>query len=91
MLLTYQNNNAMIKLQNATKEVINMPNKNKIKARIVEKGLTIGKVAKIMGITPYTLGRKISNKVPMTLGEADRLQEILSISDEEYRSFFYAK
>ncbi len=73
------------------KEVNNMPNTNKIKARIVEKGLTIGKIANEMGISAYILGQKILGKSPMTLGEADQLQNILSISDDEYRSFFYAK
>ncbi len=66
-----------------------MPNTNKIKARIVEKGLTIGKIANEMGISAYILGQKILGKSPMTLGEARCLQEKLDIPDDELAVYFF--
>lgn len=66
-----------------------MPNTNKIKAKIVEKGLTIGAIATEMGITPYILGQKILGKSPMTLSEAEFLQCKLEIADSEVSAYFF--
>ena len=66
-----------------------MPNSRKLKARILEKGLTIKSIADLMKLTAYTLGRKISGKTPMTLAEAWQLMEILEISDMEFKSYFF--
>ena len=66
-----------------------MVNTNKIKARIVEKGKTIEKLAADMDITPYTLGRKIRGQSQMTLKEADQLQQLLDISDDEFCLYFF--
>lgn len=66
-----------------------MPNEKKIKARIIECGFTIGEIASKMGITAYTLGRKISGKAVMTLPEAWNLMKILKIPEEQFKDFFY--
>ncbi len=66
-----------------------MINSNKIKGRIVEKGLTIQIIAPQMQITPYTLGKKISNESPMTLDEALKLALILDITPEEIIEYFF--
>ncbi len=66
-----------------------MPNSRKLKARILEKGYTIKKLADLMGLTAYTLGRKISGKTPMTLVEAWKLMEILEIPDIEFKDYFF--
>lgn len=68
-----------------------LPNDKKIKARIVELGLTIREVSIEMGLTAYTLGRKISGKTPMTLREARSLQSILGISDDEIPLYFFTR
>lgn len=76
--------------QNATKNGgDNMPNEKKIKAKIMEEGLTIAKISSEMGITAYTLGQKILGKSPMTIHEARFLQQKLKISDNEIVSYFF--
>ena len=66
-----------------------MPNTDKLKGRIVEKRLTIGKIAIDMGISAYILGQKILGKSPMTLGEARFLQKCLDIPDDELAIYFF--
>lgn len=65
-----------------------MPNSRKIKARILEKGYTIGAIARQMRLSAYTLGRKISGKSPMTLAEAWDLMKILEIPESEFGDYF---
>ncbi|MBE6745872.1 MAG: helix-turn-helix transcriptional regulator [Ruminococcaceae bacterium] len=66
-----------------------MPNEKKIKARIYECGLTIQAIAAEMGLSPYTLGQKISGKAQMTLKEARYLQRKLEIPDSEVTLYFF--
>lgn len=66
-----------------------MPNELKIKARILECGLTIFKIAAMMNLSAYTLGRKINGTAKMTLEEAFALMEILKIPKEEFPSYFF--
>lgn len=68
-----------------------MPNEKKIKAKIVEEGLTISKIAVEMGITPYTLGQKILGKTPMTISDARFLQKRLNIPDCDLAIYFFAE
>lgn len=65
-----------------------MPNERKIKAKITELGLTIGGIAKKIGVSPYTLGRKIAVKTPMSIREARLLQKELQISDQDDAAYF---
>lgn len=67
-----------------------MVDRLKVQARIVERGETIGSIALKLGISPYTLGRKLSNQTIMTLDEANRLQNILCIKDKEFMDYFFA-
>lgn len=64
-------------------------NAQKIKGRIVEEGSSISKAAKFLGITPYTLSKKLSGRAPMTLDEARGLKEMLNISDGEINIYFF--
>lgn len=66
-----------------------MPNRNKIKGRIAEKGKTIQSIAREMQLTPYILGQKIAGKTKMSLVEANKLQQILEIPDEEFKVYFF--
>ena len=68
-----------------------MPNEKKLKARIVELGLTIKILAEEIGLSAYTLGQKISGKTPMTLKEATFLKERLDISDEDTAAYFFVR
>jgi plasmid maintenance system antidote protein VapI len=92
MLLTSVFSNDIIVTRYATdEEVIRLPNELKIKARILECGLTISKLADLMHLSGYTLGRKIAGKTKMTLEEAFTLMDILSIPIEEFPSYFFAQ
>lgn len=68
-----------------------MPNEKKIKARIIELGLTIKQISIEMGLTAYTLGQKIAGKTPMTLKEARQLQKILKIPDSDIPLYFFTQ
>ena len=65
-----------------------MPNERKIKAKITELGLTIGGIAKKIGVSPYTLGRKIAVKTPMSIRKARLLQKELQISARMLQHIF---
>ncbi len=58
---------------------------------MAEKQKTYQQLAPKVNCTPYTLGRKVANKVPMTLEEANRLAIELDITDTEFGDFFLTK
>ena len=68
-----------------------MINTNKLRGRMVEKGLNFGSLASMIGISPSTLGRKIRNKAEMTLGEVEAIRDILNIPPERVIEFFFAR
>ena len=66
-------------------------NINKLKGRIVERGLTISELAVKMGIDPSTLYRKISNDGDtMLVSEANKIVSILRLSSEDAIAIFFA-
>lgn len=67
-----------------------MPNKTKILSRMLECNLTIKSMSKKMGLTPYTLGRKLSGKSPMSIREARFIQKILCIPDADFSVYFFS-
>ena len=58
-------------------------NANKLRAKIKENGLTQEKVAKIIGISPNSLSRKLSRKKDFRLGEVILLCRALRIENAE--------
>ena len=58
-------------------------NANKLRAKIKENGLTQEKVAKIIGISPNSLSRKLSWKKDFRLGEVILLCRALRIENVE--------
>lgn len=58
-------------------------NANKLRAKIKENGLTQEKVAKIIGISPNSLSRKLSGKKDFRLGEVILLCRALRIENVE--------
>lgn len=67
-----------------------MVNTLKLKGKIAEQNTTISKLASDMGLTAYSLGRKIGGRAIMTLDEANKLQTLLDIPDSDFRSYFFA-
>ncbi|WP_243691632.1 helix-turn-helix domain-containing protein [Hungatella hathewayi] len=68
-----------------------MINTRKVKGRMAELGLTQKDIASkdVWGCALPTVSQKINAIRPITLDEADRLAEILSLSTEEYKEFFF--
>lgn len=68
-----------------------MINTNKIKGRMAELELTQKDVAKMLNIAQATANQKINNVRPLTLVEAEKLCEILEISQSEFNIYFFTK
>lgn len=58
-------------------------NANKIRAKIVERGMTQGEVAKKIGISPNSLSRKLLGKRDFSLSEVLSLCAVLEIEDPQ--------
>ena len=68
-----------------------MVNVNKLKGKIVEKGLSVEKVAEIMGIDRSTLYRKLSNSADISIKDADRIVKALNLTSMEGSSIFFSQ
>jgi hypothetical protein len=66
-----------------------MVNTNKIKGRLRELGKTQLDVAKYLGIQQATANQKINNSRCFTLEEAEKLAELLGISPEDFKVYFF--
>lgn len=66
-----------------------MVNTLKLKARIVELGLTQKDVAKYLNIASSTASQKINNVRPMYLKEADLLADLLKINTIQFGEYFF--
>lgn len=65
-----------------------MFNKNKLKAKIVEKGLTMESLANILGINIVTLYRKFAMESDFTRNEIAMIKDCLNISVDELNEIF---
>ena len=63
---------------------------NKLKGKIVEKGMNVETVAERIGVDRSSLYRKLNNFEKITIGEANRLKDVLALSDEEANVIFFA-
>lgn len=63
-------------------------NANKLKDKIVEKGLTISKVSELACINRTSLYRKLNNHGKFTINEASRIKEVLELSNSESIDIF---
>lgn len=88
MLLTAMLRNATIEKM---KGVIILINSNKIKGRMVELGITQKEMAEKMGLAAPTVSQKINNVRPMDLTEAEKIAEILRITENEFGEYFFAR
>lgn len=67
-----------------------MVNTLKIKARMVEFGLTQKDIARELGIAIPTVSQKINNIRPMHLKEADLLADLLKINTLQFGEYFFS-
>lgn len=68
-----------------------MVNTVRIKSRMTELCLNQTVIAAQLGIAQSTFNQKINNSRPMMLAEAEKLQEILKISDDEFCNYFFCR
>lgn len=61
---------------------------NKLKAKIVEKGMNVEALADAIGIDRSSLYRKLNNFEKITIGEALRMKEALEMTDAEASDIF---
>lgn len=64
-------------------------NVNKLKGKIVEKGMNVETVAERIGVDRSSLYRKLNNFEKITIGEARKLKDILELTDEEANAIFF--
>lgn len=65
-------------------------NINKLKAKIVEKGMNVETVAEKIGVDRSSLYRKLNNFERITIGEACKIKSVLEMTDEEANDIFFA-
>ena len=65
-------------------------NINKLKGKIVENGMNIETLAEMIGVDRSSLYRKLNNSEKITIGEAVKMKEALSLSDSDAYDIFLA-
>lgn len=61
---------------------------NKLKARIIEKGMSVEMLADAIGKERSTLYRKLNNFEKITIGEAAKIKTVLEMSDADAIDIF---
>lgn len=65
-----------------------MFDKNKLKGKIVECGYSVEQIAKILGVNPATLYRKLSQESEFTRNEIATLKSTLKLTVSEINEIF---
>ena len=63
-------------------------NERKLKARMVERGITSGMMAKLLGINPATLSKKMCGYTDFKRAEIQQMRLALSLNDAETSAIF---
>ena len=63
-------------------------NMNKLRAKIVERGMNVEELAEIIGMTGPTLYRKLRVPLKITIGEAIQMKDVLKLTDKEALDIF---
>lgn len=61
---------------------------NKLKAKMVEKGINADILADVIGVDRSSMYRKMNNFEKITIGEAKLIKTALEMSDEEAIAIF---
>ena len=56
-------------------------NPNLLRAALAQRGMTQGKLAELVGISPNSLSRKLHGKRQFTLGEAEAISRVLELQN----------
>ena len=68
-----------------------MLNKNKLRGKIAEAGMTVASLAAAIGLNPATLHRKINGETEFTRAEIQTITEVLNLTVEEVQEIFFAR
>lgn len=71
------------------KERTERMNTNKLKGKIVEKGMNVEGLANLIGVDRSSLYRKLNNAEKITVGEAMRMKNALEMSNAEAYDIFF--
>jgi plasmid maintenance system antidote protein VapI len=63
-------------------------NVNKLKGKIVERGMNVESLAESIGIDRSSLYRKLNDAEKITVGEAKRMKDVLGLTDTEANDIF---
>lgn len=63
---------------------------NKLRAKIIEQEMNVEELAKISGVSPTTLYRRLRAPLKMTIGDAIKIKDVLGLTDEEALDIFLA-
>ena len=63
-------------------------NLDKLKGKIIEKGLNVETLAVRIGIGRSSMYRKLNNFEKITIGEAKKITAVLGLTNEEASSIF---
>ena len=66
-------------------------NANKLKGKIVEKGLNVAKTAELIDINKSSFYRKINGFDSFTVNEASKLKEVLGLTNLEALDIFLSR
>lgn len=68
-----------------------MVNINKLKAKLVENGMTVSELASLIEVNPSTLYRRFQLGENFTIKEANEIAMILGLSAKELNEIFFAE
>lgn len=63
-------------------------NINKLRGKMVEKGINVERLAELIGVDRSSMYRKFNNFEKVTIGEAVKIQTVLDLSGEEATEIF---
>lgn len=63
-------------------------NINKLKGKIVERGMKVETLAELVGIDRSSMYRKLNNFEKITIGEAVKIKAALNLSNEDAADIF---
>lgn len=66
-----------------------MFNKKHFQSKYIERGMTSADIAKIMGINPATLSRKVNGESDFTRNEIQLFRSALSLTASEIEYIFF--
>lgn len=65
-------------------------NVNKLKGKIIEKGMNVEGLAKCIDINRSSMYRKLNDSEKISIAEAMRIKDVLELTDEEATEIFFA-